>query len=115
MSLQRGGDQDEVVRACRTHVSGGDSLPTRAPARWVRDLGSQHGVAPTRTALGVSRATGPKIVVSNSESMELVGVLSGAIVLMDANDVPAGLKVPQVDKLRPGDKGYPLKPVPTSE
>jgi hypothetical protein len=59
--------------------------------------------------------SGPKVVVSNSESMELVGVLSGAIVLMDANDVPAGLKVLQVDKLRPGDKGYPLKPVPASE
>jgi hypothetical protein len=59
--------------------------------------------------------SGPKVVVSNSESMELVGVLSGAIVLMDAKDVPAGLKVLQVDKLRPGDKGYPLKPVPASE
>lgn len=59
--------------------------------------------------------SGPKVVVSNSESMELVGVLSGAIALMDANDVPAGLKILQIDKLRPGDKGYALKPVTVPE
>jgi hypothetical protein len=59
--------------------------------------------------------SGPKVVVSNSESTELVGVLSGAIALMDASDVPAGLKILQVDGLRPGDKNYALKPVEGSE
>jgi hypothetical protein len=51
------------------------------------------------------------VVVSNVESVELVSVLSGAIVLMDASDVPAGLKVLQVDGLLPGSKNYALKQV----
>ena len=55
--------------------------------------------------------SGPRVVVSNSESSELVGVMSGAIALMDAADVPVGLKILQVDGLRPGEKGYVLKRV----
>jgi hypothetical protein len=55
--------------------------------------------------------SGPRVVVSNVESVELVSVLSGAIVLMDASDVPAGLKVLQVDGLLPGSKNYALKQV----
>ena len=57
---------------------------------------------------------GPRVVVSNVESVELVSVLSGAIVLMDASDVPAGLKVLQVDGLLPGSKNYALKQVATA-
>jgi hypothetical protein len=55
--------------------------------------------------------SGPKVVVSNVESVELVSVLSGAIALMDASDVPAGLKVLQVDGLLPGSRNYALKQV----
>ena len=55
---------------------------------------------------------GPRIVVSNNESVELIGVLPGAIALVDADDVPAGLKVLKIDNRRPGDKDYALKPVP---
>jgi len=58
---------------------------------------------------------GPKVVLSNVESVELVSVLSGAIVLMDASDVPAGLKVMQVDGLLPGSRNYALKQVATVE
>ena len=58
--------------------------------------------------------SGPRVVVSNVESVELVSVLSGAIVLMDASDVPAGLKVLQVDGLLPGNKNYALKQVATA-
>lgn len=54
--------------------------------------------------------TGPRIVVSNNESVELVGVLAGAMALVDADDVPAGLKILQVDGRRPGEKDYALKP-----
>ena len=55
--------------------------------------------------------SGPRVVVSNSESTELVGVLSGAIALMDVADVPVGLKILQIDGRRPGDRDYALKPV----
>lgn len=55
--------------------------------------------------------SGPRVVVSNVESVELVSVLSGAITLMEASDVPAGLKVLQVDGLLPGSKNYALKQV----
>ena len=58
--------------------------------------------------------SGPRVVVSSVESVELVSVLSGAIVLMDASDVPAGLKVLQVDGLLPGSKNYALKQVATA-
>ena len=58
---------------------------------------------------------GPKVVVSSVESVELVSVLSGAIALMDASDVPAGLKVIQVDGLLPGSRNYALKQVATVE
>lgn len=56
-------------------------------------------------------SAGPRIVVSNNESVELVGVLPGAIALVDADDIPAGLKILEVDGRRPGDKDYVLKRV----
>ena len=58
--------------------------------------------------------SGPHIVVSNSESVELVGAISGAIALVDADDVPSGLKVLQIDGKHPGERDYPLKPIPTT-
>ena len=54
---------------------------------------------------------GPRIVVSNNELVELVGVLPGAIALVDADDIPAGLKILKVDGRRPGEKDYALKKV----
>lgn len=53
-------------------------------------------------------SSGPRIVVSNNESVELVGVLSGAIALVDHDDIPAGLKILRIDGRRPGDKDYAL-------
>jgi hypothetical protein len=54
---------------------------------------------------------GPRIVVSNNELVEMVGVLPGAIALVDADDIPAGLKILKVDGRRPGEKDYALKKV----
>jgi hypothetical protein len=54
---------------------------------------------------------GPRIVVSNNELVEMVGVLPGAIALVDADDIPAGLKILKIDGRRPGEKDYALKKV----
>lgn len=54
-------------------------------------------------------AAGPRIVVSNNESVQMVGVLPGAISLVDADDIPAGLKILKIDGKRPGEKDYALK------
>ena len=51
----------------------------------------------------------PKAVLSNLEAMELVGVIPGAIALIDANDIPPGVNVLSVDGTRPGDADYPLR------
>jgi hypothetical protein len=56
-------------------------------------------------------SAGPRIVVSNNELVEMVGVLPGAIALVDADDIPAGLKILKVDGRRPGEKDYVLKKV----
>jgi hypothetical protein len=37
--------------------------------------------------------------------------LPGAIALVDADDIPAGLKILKVDGRRPGEKDYALKKV----
>jgi hypothetical protein len=52
---------------------------------------------------------GPRVVLSNDESVELIGVLPGAIALISADDVPAGVKVLRIDGQKPGDKTYPLR------
>jgi hypothetical protein len=52
---------------------------------------------------------GPRVVLSNEKTVELVGVLPGAIALVNADDVPEGSKVLTIDGLKPGDKGYALK------
>ena len=51
----------------------------------------------------------PKAVLSNLEAVELVGVIRGAITLIDANDVPPGVQVLSIEGARPGDPDYVLR------
>jgi hypothetical protein len=51
----------------------------------------------------------PRIVLSSGEILELIGVIPGAVAIVSAEDVPAGLSVIEIDGLRPGDEGYPLR------
>jgi hypothetical protein len=53
-------------------------------------------------------ASGPRVVLSNEEAVDLVGVIDGAIAIVSAEDVPEGLKVLKIDGLLPGEPGYPL-------
>lgn len=53
--------------------------------------------------------TEPKAVLSNLEAVELVVVIRGAIALVDAQDVPQGLKVLTIGGAQPGDEAYPLR------
>lgn len=50
----------------------------------------------------------PVAVFSNGMEKEAVIDMPGAIALMDAHDVKAGLKVLKIDGKLPGDDGYPL-------
>jgi hypothetical protein len=59
--------------------------------------------------------SGPRVVVSNDESLELINVLTGAIALVSAADVPAGVKVLKIDGMKPGDRDYPLRSTKTSK
>ncbi|HTP33932.1 MAG TPA: hypothetical protein VMJ75_17255 [Candidatus Acidoferrales bacterium] len=54
-------------------------------------------------------AAGPRIVYSNEMSAELVAAMPGAIAVVDASQVPKGLKVLRIDGHLPGEKGYPLR------
>jgi hypothetical protein len=49
---------------------------------------------------------GPRVVVSNDEAADLVGVIPGAITVIKASDVPEGLKVLKIDGRSPGAAGY---------
>ncbi len=51
---------------------------------------------------------GPRVVISNEEAVDLVSVLEGAITVVDAADVPEGLKVLRIDGRLPGDPDYPF-------
>ncbi|HWC15767.1 MAG TPA: hypothetical protein VG498_02085 [Terriglobales bacterium] len=53
--------------------------------------------------------SGPKIVYSNSMTVDLVKNIPGAIAFMSARDVNADLKVVKIDGHLPGDPGYPLR------
>lgn len=53
--------------------------------------------------------SGPRVVLSNNESVELIGVLPGAVALVSADDVPAGVKILRIDGHKPGDRPYPLR------
>jgi ABC-type phosphate transport system substrate-binding protein len=52
---------------------------------------------------------GPKVVISNQKVVELVGVIPGAISLVEAGDVPEGITVVKIDGKAPGEAGYALK------
>ena len=49
---------------------------------------------------------GPRVVLSNEEAVDLVSVLDGAITVVDAADVPEGLKLLRIDGHLPGDPEY---------
>ena len=51
---------------------------------------------------------GPRVVLSNEEAVDLVGVIVGAIGVVDVDDVPEGLKVLRINGHRPGDPDYPF-------
>lgn len=53
-------------------------------------------------------ASEPRIVLSSDETAELLTVITGAVGLMRADEVPQGLKILRVDGKNPGDPGYPL-------
>ena len=52
--------------------------------------------------------SGPRVVLSNEEAVDLVGVLEGAISVVDLADVPEGLKVLRIDGHLPGEPKYPF-------
>ena len=52
--------------------------------------------------------SGPRVVLSNEEAVDLVGVIEGAVAIVNAEDVPGGLKVLKIDGLLPGDPDYRL-------
>lgn len=52
---------------------------------------------------------GPKIVYSNQMTAELISALPGSVAILDAAQVPKGLKVLSIDGKLPGQAGYPLK------
>lgn len=53
-------------------------------------------------------SSGPRVVLSNEEAVDLVGVIEGAIGVVDLADVPEGLKVLKIDGHLPGDAEYPF-------
>ena len=53
--------------------------------------------------------SGPKIVYSNSMTVDLVKNIPGAIAFMAARDVNSDLKVVKIDGRLPGEPGYPLR------
>ena len=50
--------------------------------------------------------SGPRVVLSNDEAVDLVGVIDGAISVVDSEDVPEGVKILKIDDLLPGDSDY---------
>jgi len=51
---------------------------------------------------------GPRVVLSNEEAVDLVGVIEGAISAVDLDDVPEGLKVLRINGHEPGEPEYPF-------
>ena len=47
-------------------------------------------------------------MLSSGEILELIGVIPGAVSIVDAEEVPAGLNVIKLDGKLPGEEGYPL-------
>jgi ABC-type phosphate transport system substrate-binding protein len=48
----------------------------------------------------------PRIVVSNDEAVDLIGVMEGGITVVNTADVPEGLKVLKIGGKSPGEEGY---------
>ena len=53
-------------------------------------------------------ASGPRVVYSNEMAQELAAQIPGAVALVAAGPVPAGLKVLKINGMLPRDPGYPL-------
>ena len=51
----------------------------------------------------------PKIISNREMAAELLRAVPGAISLMEAANVPSGVKVLTIEGKRPGDAGYPLR------
>jgi len=54
-------------------------------------------------------ATPPKIVYSNDMAHEMTATIPGAISIVDAADMPPGVKVVRIDGHLPSEADYPLK------
>lgn len=65
----------------------------------------QHWIAKVFRA---EATAGPMITHSNQEAVDLLGVMRGAIALVDSGDVPEGMRMLKIDGKRPGDPGYPF-------
>jgi ABC-type phosphate transport system substrate-binding protein len=53
-------------------------------------------------------ASAPRVVYSNEMAQELAAQIPGAVALVAAGAVPAGLKVLKINGMLPRDSGYPL-------
>ena len=53
-------------------------------------------------------SSAPRIVYSNEMATELVSQMPGAVAIVDAAQIPKGLKVLKINGLLPGQPGYPL-------
>jgi ABC-type phosphate transport system substrate-binding protein len=53
-------------------------------------------------------SSAPRIVYSNEMATELVSQMPGAVAIVDAAQIPKGLKVLKINGLLPGQAGYPL-------
>lgn len=51
----------------------------------------------------------PKVVASPEVTARLVRDIRGAVALIDASQVPSGVKVLSIDGKQPGETGYPLR------
>ena len=52
--------------------------------------------------------SGPRVVLSNEEAVDLVSVIEGAIAVVNTEDVPEGFKVLKIGGALPGAPDYPL-------
>lgn len=51
----------------------------------------------------------PRAVPDRATALSLVAALPGAMAIVDAGNIPAGVKVLRIDGRLPGDPGYPLR------
>src|SRR5438128_1819272 len=54
-------------------------------------------------------SSAPRIVYSTEMAAELAAAIPGAVAVVDASQIPKGLKVLKIDGHLPGEKGYPLR------